>query len=219
MDVNNCSDNEASYNYTNQKNLNADEDSSNDANSDSDESRDENESEGNEEEETEDEEINRVFSNSKTAFKVPKQANSNKFLVNNRKKCLKNPAIKNFKKAKKSQENDTADLMDDLSSSSTESSLRMSSSQTSMSPVVSEVEEDELEKLKRDCMRKILKGCKKTKTKTNSNKIMDMINLSPDNQVNIKYILKDFNSFIQKFKNQPNGLTFIQFVKNFITYK
>ena len=72
-------------------------------------------------------------------------------------------------------------LMDDMSStSSTESSLP-TSSQNSISPVVSE-EDTDLQQLKHDYMRKIKDNFKVSENKDEVN-IMELINLSPNNQV------------------------------------
>ncbi len=113
---------------------------------------------------------------------------SKKFSVTGRCKFLNNPTLKNFCTVRGRSDVDTTEERVNSDSESVESSLR-TSSQTSMSPVVSEMDEededvvdtDEDELKKRDCSRKMV--LERQETGGNSNKVMDMINLSPDNQV------------------------------------
>jgi hypothetical protein len=127
-----------------------------------------------------DEEITKVFTG-QSAYPA-------KFAtIEGRNKCLQNPAIKNFRTARSRA---SVALMEGLNSESESvgSSPRTSSSQASMSPVVSDVddedgdEEDDMkeELIKRACLRKMLR---RDEAGGSDNKIMDMINLSPDNQV------------------------------------
>lgn len=220
----NTSENEHSYDFKNKSNLNEDEESTNDENdevldsddeTEEDDSEEENQNEGEENDDPMNNEgINKVFLNSKAPFEMHSKKSS-KFDFN-RKNCLHSAAIKNLDEKKF-----RVNLIDELISSSTESSLRHSSSQASLSAVVSDEEDEEneengeedcddddnLDLLKQSYLRKQIKDEHNKKKFIDKSKIIKLINLSPKNRFSSdENTIKDIHDMNKNSESKKIGV-------------